>query len=80
MELFIIHIKTLDDDWVVLRPTTGKPYSYTSAKRAWEIADMCYPDHCRSMRLGGEECVRVTKVSPEKYFELFGLEAEPARV
>lgn len=80
MDVYIIHIKTLADGWVVLRPSGGKPYCYTSAARAWEIANMCYPDLCRSMRLGGEEAVRVTKVSPAKYLELFGMEAEPSEV
>lgn len=80
MDCYIIHINTIADGWVVLRPTNGKPYAYTSGKRAWEIANMCYPDLCRSMRLGGEEMVRVTKVSAAKYLELFGLEAEPAEV
>lgn len=79
-KVFIIHIKTLSDGWVVLRPSTGKPYAYTTARRAWEIANMCYPDLCRSMRLGGEEMVRVTAVSPEKYELLFGAVAEPSEV
>jgi len=74
MDVFIIHIETPDDGWVVLRPTSGKPYCYASAERAWAIADMCYPDLTRSMRLGGEERVRVTKVSSAKYAELFGFE------
>ncbi len=80
MDVYIIHIKTIDDGWVALRPTGGKPYSYTTGTRAWEIANICYPDLTRSMRLGGEELVRVTKVSPAKYAELFGFEPAPSEV
>ena len=80
LDVFVIHIKTMADGWVVLRPTSGKPYAYTTGTRAWEIANMCYPDLTRSMRLGGEEAVRVTRLSRPKYLELFGVEAEPSEV
>ena len=73
-DIFIIQIATPDHGWILLRPTNGKPYCYASAKRAWEIANICYPDLTRSIRLGGEERVRVTKVSSATYAEVFGAE------
>jgi hypothetical protein len=37
------------------------------------MAGICYPDQCRMMRLGGEELVRVTAMTPSRYRELFSL-------
>lgn len=78
-DVFVIHIKT-SQGWVPLQPTRGKPYAYITGTRAWQIANMCYPDQTRSMRLGGEEEVRVTRLSRDKYQELFGVEAEALEV
>ena len=79
LDVFVVYIKTWNG-WVVLSPTKGKPYAYTTGTRAWQIANMCYPDQTRDMRLGGEEQVRVTRLSRDKYQELFGVEADPLEV
>lgn len=77
-DVFVIHIKVGNGTWVPLA-CTGKPapYAYAYGNRAWEIANICYPDQCRSMRLGGEEVVRVTRLSPAKFMELYGEEPTP---
>lgn len=78
--VYIIHIKLPGGEWTPLAKTGSPPYSYSTPKRAWEIAEICYPELCRGMRLYGDEKVRVTKISPDKYSELFGAEPIPAEL
>jgi hypothetical protein len=69
--IFIVHIKTESEGWVPLAKKPTAPYVFDSARDAWRMADICYPDQCRSMRLGGDEVVRVTVLSPDRFRQLF---------
>jgi hypothetical protein len=69
--IFIAHIKTESRGWVPLAKTPAAPYVFDSARDAWRMADICCPDQCRSMRLGGDEVIRVTALSPDRFRQLF---------
>lgn len=62
-QVFIVHILTANG-WAPLAQSGKAPYTFDSAGDAWRMADICYPDQCREMRLGGPEQVRVTALSP----------------
>ena len=68
--VFIVHIMT-SDGWVPLAKRGSAPYVFDSARDAWRMADICYPDQCREMRLGGDEQVRVTQLSVDRFRDLF---------
>ena len=68
--IYIIHILTANG-WVPLAQSGRAPYVFDSIRDAWRMADICYPDQCREMRLGGPEQVRVTRLSPDRFRELF---------
>ena len=69
--VFIVHILTQTSGWVPLAKSGSAPYVFDSAGDAWRMADICYPDQCREMRLGGDEQIRVTRLSPGRYAELY---------
>lgn len=68
--IYIVHILTANG-WVPLAQSGKAPYVFDSARDAWRMADICYPDQCREIRLGGDERVRVTALSPDRYAEMY---------
>jgi len=63
---YIMQIK-IDDVWRSIAPTGGEPYEFDEEDEAQRMLNICYPDICREMRLGGEERARVvTKEFLEK--------------
>lgn len=75
--IFIVHVLCADREWHPLAQKGHPPYSFANAAEAWRMADICYPDQCRDMRLGGAEQVRVTRISPDSFRRLFNSGATP---
>ena len=75
--IYIVHILTESQGWVPLAKKPTAPYVFNSAHDAWRMADICYPDQCRSMRLSGAETIRITRLSPERFRELFPILPTP---
>jgi hypothetical protein len=74
--IYIIHVK-VSDEWKPLSRSGSPPYVFSSGAEAWRMANICYPDTLTDMRLGGEERVRVTRVSPERFRERFSVQPTP---
>lgn len=74
--IYIVHVK-VSDEWKPLRRSGAQPYVFHSPADAWRMANICYPDTLTSMRLGGEEQIRVTRISPERFREWFSVQPTP---
>lgn len=51
-------------NWVLIAPTNGQPYKYSTKAEAEHMLAICYPDQIRSQMLGGEQVVRVAEECP----------------
>lgn len=61
---FQIKLKTSDgsEAWSSVRPNGGDPYQYETAREAWDMARICYPEEYRAIRMGDEPKLRVIEV------------------
>ena len=61
--MFVIEVRISDGSWLALCNSYGVPYVFTTKEDAWGMANICYPDSLRNMRLDGEKTVRVVEVN-----------------